>query len=139
MNKSNSEWWDSYFGGIFDRYRYTLKIVIILSFISRIIICLLLSFDVGSQAHHIELLFIKVFLYFLLKKAGERSIMFKKILLFSVIEVLNFVYRYFSFSTHQEEFAMYCILSTVFIILFQTSIFQNNFHTGIIALKHIYL
>ena len=65
--------------------------------------------------------------------------MIKKICLYTVIEILNFVYKYFSFSAHQDEYVMYCMLSTVFCVLFQTSIFQNSLHTGIIVFKHIYI
>ena len=139
INKMNSEWWEIFFNGTFDKFKQTLKIIIILSLISRIIICLIVSFEVGSQAHHLELLSIKILMLFILEKIKKKSIMFKKILLYAAIEILNFVYKYFSFSAHQDEYVMYCILSTVYSVLFQTSIFQNSSHTGIIVFKHIYL
>ena len=56
-----------------------------------------------------------------------------------MLEYLNIIFKYYSIYVYQNEYILYCITSTIFTILFQTSVFQNEFHVILIIIKHISL
>ena len=85
------------------------------------------------------MLFVIVLFVVLLEILKNKSLGIKKIILYAMLEYLNFIFKYFSVYVHQNEYILYCITSTIFTILFQTSIFQNEYHIVLIVIKHLSL
>ena len=123
----NSEWWDSFFQDLYNRLTNTLAIVLTFCVSLRVFMCICISFEIGLGSPQIEMTMIKVLLVCLLKFCENKSVMTKKITLYTAIEIMNVFYKYLSVCVYQGESILYCTCSTIFTVLFQTSIFQSDY------------
>ena len=114
-------------------------ILIVLSTIVRVIVWIRISFDIAFQSSHIAVIIALSLLVLILELLKNRSEVLKKFMIYATLEYLNVVLRYFSIYIHRGDSVLYCLTSTIFTILFQTSIFQNEYHVALIVIKHISL
>ena len=135
----NCEWWDTFFNGMYSSFQKTLKLLILVSTLLRILTGFSITFEVAFKSPQLELLFVKLLLLLILEILENKPIIMKKFALYSVLEVLNFFYKYLSVYVYQGEVIMLCMVSTIFTALFQSSIFQNSYHIGFIVIKHTIL
>ena len=135
----NSEWWDNFFHDLYNRLKTTLALVLAFSVSVRVFMSLSISLEIGFGSPQIEMIVIKGLLVFLVKVCENKSVMTKKLILYMTIEVMNVFYKYLSVYVYQGETVLYCLCSTIYTILFQTSIFQSDYFSWIIVFKHISL
>ena len=135
----NSEWWDTFFHDVFASSKNALATVLKIAIAVRIFVCLAVSFEAGLGSPQIEMVIGKFIMYCILKSCENKSVMTKKIAAYAVIEMMNLFYKYLAVCVYQGESTLYCMCSTIFTVLFQTSIFQSDYHALIIIFKHISL
>ena len=135
----NSEWWDMFFNDLYNRFKIALIILVSISGITRVITSAITSFEAAFKTVNFEGFFASIFLILVLEFLKNKSIGIKKIVLYIILEFLNFVFKYYSVHIYQNEYVLYCLTSTIFTILFQTSIFQNHYHVILIVIKHLCL
>ena len=111
----------------------------IISITVRFFACFLISFEACFAFHQLKGMILFILLIIILQLLENKPIIIKKILLYAVLESINFLFKYYSVYLYQGENILYCLGSSTFTILFQTSIFQNEFLTIIIVIKHICL
>ena len=116
-----------------------LKLLVLVSLILRILSGFLISFKLAFKSPQIELILAKFLILWTLKLLENQSTTTKKFALYAVLEVLNIFYKYLAVYAYQGEVMIFCLVSTIFTVLFQSSIFQNSYHISFIVIKHVAL
>ena len=110
-----------------------------ISIISKIITSVTISFDAAFKSPQNEASALYILLIILLEVIEKKSVTLKKVILFIILELINCIFKYFSVYIFQGEIILLCTASTIMTISFQTSIFQNEYLTIIIIIKHLWI
>lgn len=134
-----SKWWNSSFTTSYDTFIKSFRLILVISFCMRMLTTILYSYEkaFGDGELFKFMLMLTINILALFFRNFDNKI--KKLVMYSLVEMLNVGLRFHSLETDKSEAILFCLESTLFTLLLQSNIFQSMTINFLIALKHLFL
>jgi signal transduction histidine kinase/CheY-like chemotaxis protein len=131
------EWWNQHFESSISYYRRIFTRIMFFSISIRLILSLFLSFDLMFASPQFELTLLVLLTLLIMKLTANWSPTPRKIASFIAIELLLIGLRIASYHSSHSDFTLFFFESSLLTIFFQANIFNNEYISDFIIVKHL--
>lgn len=134
-----SEWWNEIFDDSYERFRIAFTRVVYFLFAVRVFISIMKNIDLVFSTPYFQMSLALFSLCVTINVFREKSRTAKKIVLYLLVEMINFVLKALAFYFFPKDSIILCLASTLVTLFYQSNIFESTWPHAIIAIKHIVL